>query len=58
MTRLARSAAALALLGALAACHTDPFSIEPEVRGVTIPPKPAAETPSETAEPAEEAPKS
>lgn len=49
MTRLTQTAAALALFGALAACHTDPFSIKPEVRGVTIPPKPAPEAPAEPA---------
>ncbi len=49
MTRPLRTAAVLGLLLGLAACHTDPFSIKPEVRGVTIPPKPAPEAPAEQA---------
>ncbi|MBA3070522.1 MAG: hypothetical protein FP825_18845 [Hyphomonas sp.] len=31
----------LILLGALGACHTDPFSMKPEVPGVKIPEKAA-----------------
>ncbi len=49
MTRPSRTALALALLGGLAACHTDPFSVKPEVRGVTIPEKPAPEVPADPA---------
>ena len=39
---------ALALILALGACHTDPFSVKPEVPGVEIPKKPAepAEAPA------------
>ena len=39
----------LALLATLSACHTDPFGLKPEVRGVEIPEKPAepAEAPAE-----------
>lgn len=46
MIRSARLLLPLAL--ALGACHTDPFSVKPEVPGVEIPKKPA--------EPAEPAP--
>jgi hypothetical protein len=41
----------LPLLLALGACHTDPFSVKPEVPGVRIPDKPA-----EPAEPEDETP--
>jgi hypothetical protein len=39
MNRLSRCLAPLALLVALAACHTDPFSVKPEVPGVEVPDK-------------------
>lgn len=41
-------ALALILILALGACHTDPFSVKPEVPGVEIPKKPAepAEAPA------------
>lgn len=47
MKRPARLLLPLALMAALSACHTDPFGLKPEVRGVEIPDKPA-----EPAEPA------
>lgn len=57
MTRAARLLLPLLLLPALAGCHTDPFGLKPEVRGVEIPDKPAeaerdeAETEAETPQP-------
>lgn len=53
MPRAARLLLPLVLLAGLAACHNDPFSVKPEVRGVKIPDKPAesqAEAPEETPE--------
>lgn len=58
MSRTARFLVPLILLGALGACHTDPFSMKPEVPGVKIPEKAApaeTETPEEEAAPAPEA---
>jgi hypothetical protein len=55
MIRPARLILPLLLLSALGACHNDPFSIKPEVRGVKIPEKTApadADTPDEDAAPA------
>ncbi|MEZ5998533.1 MAG: hypothetical protein R3B98_07565 [Hyphomonas sp.] len=47
--------AALAALGTLAACHTDPFGLKPEVN-VTVPDKPApTEAPADEPAPADEA---
>ncbi len=37
MRKPARLLLPLILLSGVAACHTDPFSVKPEVRGVTIP---------------------
>jgi hypothetical protein len=51
MPRAVRLILPLILLAGLAACHTDPFSVKPEVRGVKIPEKPAAETPDPEAGP-------
>lgn len=51
MPRSARLVLPLILLAGLGACHTDPFSVKPEVRGVKIPEKPAAETPDPEAGP-------
>jgi hypothetical protein len=39
MTRPVRCLAPLVLLVALTACHTDPFSVKPEVPGVEAPDK-------------------
>jgi hypothetical protein len=58
MARPARLILPLLLLSALGACHNDPFSIKPEVRGVKIPEKAApadAEATDEDAEPAPDA---
>ncbi len=55
MRRPARLLLALLLPAALAACHNDPFSVKPEVRGVKIPEKAApAEAPAEEEDEAEE----
>lgn len=54
MPRAARLILPLILLAGLGACHTDPFGMKPEVRGVKIPEKPAAETPDADAEPGAE----
>jgi hypothetical protein len=54
MPRAARLLLPLALISVLAACNTDPFGVKPEVPGVEIPPKPAAE-PDPTGESAEPA---
>jgi hypothetical protein len=43
MPRAARLLLPLALLSTLTACNTDPFGMKPEVPGVEIPQKPAAE---------------
>lgn len=54
MRKPARLMLPLILLSGVAACHTDPFSVKPEVRGVTIPdrsepaPEPDDEPPAET----------
>lgn len=56
MSRPARLLLPLLLLTGLAACHTDPFSMKPEVRGITIPdradppPEPEDEIPAEAEE--------
>ncbi|HRK66281.1 MAG TPA: hypothetical protein PKY73_01905 [Hyphomonas sp.] len=49
MRHPARLLLPLALLATLAACHTDPFGLKPEVRGVEIPERQAgpAEAPAE-----------
>ena len=47
MPRAARLLLPLALMSALAACNTDPFGMKPEVPGVEIPERPAAEPESE-----------
>lgn len=52
MKRPARLLLPLALVAALSACHTDPFGLKPEVRGVEIPEKPAVPAASD----AEDAP--
>jgi len=54
MPRAARLLLPLALISVLAACNTDPFGVKPEVPGVEIPQKPAAEPapPDDSAEPA------
>lgn len=46
---------AILLLGttSLSACHTDPFSMKPDVRGVRLPEKPAP-APADDAPPADE----
>lgn len=46
---------ALICLPVLAGCHTDPFSMKPEVPGVQIPERPASEAPAETDEDADPA---
>lgn len=46
---------ALICLPVLAGCHTDPFSMKPEVPGVQIPERPAPEAPAETDEDADPA---
>ncbi len=57
MPRAARLLLPLILIPMLGACHTDPFGLKPEVRGVKIPDKPAeaqpdeAETEAEAAQP-------
>ena len=57
MPRAARFLVPLVLLSALGACHTDPFGLKPEVRGVEIPDKPAEPAePAETEDEAEPAP--
>lgn len=53
MPRAARLLLPLALISALASCHTDPFGLKPEVRGVEIPDKPAEAEPEETVTEAE-----
>jgi hypothetical protein len=40
----------IAILLALGACHTDPFGLKPEVRGVEIPEKPSEPAEAETEE--------
>lgn len=51
-----RSFALAAAALTLAACHTDPFSVKPEVRGVTVPDKaPPAETEGKETAPAKDA---
>ncbi len=40
MPRAARLLLPLLLIPALTGCHTDPFGLKPEVRGVEIPDKP------------------
>ena len=54
MPRAARLLLPLALISVLAACNTDPFGVKPEVPGVEIPQKPAADPApaEEAAEPA------
>lgn len=54
MPRAARLLLPLLLVSALTACNTDAFGMKPEVPGVEIPQKPAAEPASadEAAEPA------
>jgi hypothetical protein len=47
MKRHARLLLLLALIAALGACHTDPFGLKPEVRGIEIPDKPAEPVASE-----------
>ena len=57
MQKPARLLLPLILLSGVAACHTDPFSVKPEVRGVTIPDRSGAgeERPGEDqAEPVED----
>jgi len=53
MPRAARLVLPLAWLSALAACHTDPFGLKPEVPGVEIPERPAEAEPAETEEASE-----
>lgn len=53
MPRAARLLLPLALISALASCHTDPFGLKPEVRGVEIPDKPVEAEPEETVTEAE-----
>lgn len=48
MKHPARLLLPLAMLATLSACHTDPFGLKPEVRGVEIPEKPAEPDASET----------
>jgi hypothetical protein len=57
MRRILRLSLPLLLLTGLAACHTDPFGVKPEVRGVEIPDKPAEPAAEDKTEPAP-APKS
>lgn len=47
MRHPARLLLPLVLLATLSACHTDPFGLKPEVRGVEIPEKPAEPAPAE-----------
>lgn len=47
MKNLTRLLLPFALLATLSACHTDPFGLKPEVRGVEIPEKPAEPDASE-----------
>lgn len=56
MKRPARLLLPLLAIMALSGCHTDPFGLKPEVRGVEIPEKPASQAPGDTEEPASEAP--
>lgn len=55
MRHPARLLLPLALLAVLPACHTDPFGLKPEVRGVRIPEKPAEPASSDPEQPPEEA---
>ncbi|MFN4225225.1 MAG: hypothetical protein ACK4HR_02830 [Hyphomonas sp.] len=51
MTRLIRSFLPLVLIAGLSGCHTDPFGLKPEVRGVEIPDqtgKPVSSGPEKT----------
>lgn len=56
MSKTARLLLPLLLLSGVAACHTDPFSMKPEVRGVTLPdrseppPEPESDAPAEAEE--------
>lgn len=43
----------LLLLSGVAACHTDPFSMKPEVRGLSLPDRPEPPPAPEEEEPAE-----
>lgn len=54
MRHPARLLLPLVLLAALSACHTDPFGLKPEVRGVEIPEKPAEPVASEPDEASED----
>jgi hypothetical protein len=51
MPRAARPLLPIALIGLLAACHTDPFGMKPEVAGVELPQGPPAEPEGETPAP-------
>lgn len=51
MPRAARHFLSIDLIGVLAACHTDPFSMKPEVQGITLAKGPPAEPESETPAP-------
>lgn len=46
MLRPVRTSLPLLALLLLAACHTDPFGLKPEVRGVEIPDRTATEIPA------------
>ncbi|MFN4024644.1 MAG: hypothetical protein ACK4MQ_07420 [Hyphomonas sp.] len=56
MLKTARLLLPLLLLTAAAACHTDPFSMKPEVRGLSLPdhseppPEPEEEAPVDAEE--------